>query len=84
MVPMVRRIDRTPAAPVVDGSLTISALVLVKDSLDLSGKEPSRRYEKKQTIKLQRTGGFLLALHFGDFQRREPEIHCADDSVHLL
>jgi hypothetical protein len=26
----------------------------------------------------------LLALHFGDFQRRKPEIHCADDAVHLL
>ena len=27
---------------------------------------------------------FLLALHFGDFQRRKSEIHCADDAVHLL
>jgi hypothetical protein len=30
------------------------------------------------------TGGFLSALHFGGFQRRKPEIHCADDAVHLL
>jgi hypothetical protein len=30
------------------------------------------------------TGGFLSALHFGDFQRRKPEIHCADDAVHLF
>ena len=23
-------------------------------------------------------------LYFGDFRRRKPEIHCADDAVHLL
>jgi hypothetical protein len=26
----------------------------------------------------------LLALYFGDFRRRKPAIHCADDAVHLL